>query len=487
MARRLAEKIKIVVGGSLLGDVFLFLTKVLFVRLASLAVYGLYRQVLLVVNLAASVFQGGLPRSVYYFFPTLKGAKRQKFVTQSLGLLFASGIPVWLGLYFFSGIIANGYFHQPELGPYIRIIAWRVPFFFTYALFNPLLISSGREELASGIFIVESMVSNLGVVLVYFYTRRLDMTLWYLVAIGVIQFSFMVYYCLSRGLLGGLQIDRELIKQQMGHALPLTFSKLARTWAGNIDRLLISFFLSAGQFAIYSIGASSLPFVNSITHTVNRVLMPRYVALLQQGQLDGFRCLWHKAIGKIARVIFPVFVFLFIIAEPLVRGLYSARYVPSINIFRIYLLSLPLYFTGYEVVLRAVNRTGIILKYTLFFIVVNLLVSLLLFKLLGMPGPALGTVICNYGISGFYLLSVCRVTGLSLRQALPYRELVQVFGVAILSGVLLLPVLSLQLGDAWRVIAGAFWFGLCYIVCGHLSGVTALREVCDLVRMKSEG
>lgn len=484
MARRLADKIKLVVGSSLLGDVFLFLTKVLFVRLASLVVYGLYRQVLLVLSLAVSIFQGGLPKSVYYFFPTLKGTKRRKFVTQSLGLLFASGMLVWLGLYFFSGIIAKGYFHQPELGSYIRIIAWWAPFFLAYALFNPLLISSGKEELASGISITESMISNLGVVLIYFFTRRLDMTLWYLVAVGIVRFSFMMYYFWSRGLLGGLQIDRKLIKQQMGHALPLTFSKLARTWASNMDRLLISFFLSAGQFAIYSIGASSLPFVNSVTHTVNRVLMPRYVALLQQGQLDGFRCLWHKAIGKTARVIFPVFVFLFIMAGPLIRGLYSARYVSSVNIFRIYLLSIPLYFTGYEVVLRAVNRTGVILRYTLLFVVANLLISLLLFKLLGMPGPALGTVICNYGLSGFYLLSVCRVTGLSLRQALPYRELAQVFGVALFSGVLLLPVLSLQPGDVWQVITGAFWFGLCYIACGHMSGVTPWSEVCDLVHIR---
>jgi O-antigen/teichoic acid export membrane protein len=487
MQRRLTDKIKLVLGGNLIESAVLFLSKVVFVRLASLAVYGLYRQVLLVVEMSTCLFQGGIPKSIFYFFPSQAGKRRAEFVTQSLGLMFASGIIIWLGLYLFSGVIATSYFHQPELGRYLSIIAWWVPCFLSYSIFIPLLLSSGREEFSSGVSLAGSLARNLGVVIVYILTGRLDMALWYLVLLGAAQCVYMITYCFRRGLLHKPSLNRELIRQQLRHAIPLSLSKLTGNWAKNLDRLLISFFLPADQFAIYSIGATGLPFINSITYSMNNVLLPRYVTLLTEGRLAEFRRLWHKATIGVARIIFPLFVFLFVMADLLIRWLYSARYGASVGIFRIYLLSLPLYFTGYGVVLRAVDRTDLILKYTLFFVSANLVISLILFKCLGMAGPALSTVACNYGIVVGYVLTICRTTGLSLRELFPYRELGRLFVLALICGIFLMPVLRLQVSDFWLLAIGTAWFGGCYLVCGHLSGIMRLSEVRALVSIRSQG
>lgn len=487
MARRLADKVKMVVGSSLISNGLSFVTKVLLVRLLSLTTYGLYRQVLLVVEMLTSFFKGGLPRSVYYFFPTLKEGKRQGFVTQTISLLLGSGIITCLGLYFFSNWLAEDYFHQPELSEYLKIIAWWLPSLLVYSMFGPLLISDGKEELVSTVVLAGAIARNAGVLAAFLLTERLDVALWFLVVLGAAEGIFMLYYSWSRKLFGPIKLNWGLLKEQMKFSLPLSLSKQAGIWAKNLDKLLVSFFITTEQFAVYSVGAASLPFINSITYTTNNVLSPRYVTLLHNGNKEGFLCLWHKAIGRICRVIFPIFVFLFVMTGPFVNYLYSSRYASSAGIFRIYLLSLPLAFTNYDVILRAINRTGLILKYTLIHISANLIISVLLFKCLGMIGPALGTVICNYIITGVYILSICRVTGISFQAVLPYRELGRVFLMSIMCGGLLALTNALQIGDFWRLAIGAPWFAICYIVCGHLSGITSLGEVYDLVHVRSYG
>jgi len=63
--------------------------------------------------------------------------------------------------------------------------------------------------------------------------------------------------------------------------------------------------------------------------------------------------------------------------------------------------------------------TKVILKYTLVFVISNLLCSMLLIKWLGTVGPALSTVLCDYVTIGLYILTIRRATGLSWRRSCP--------------------------------------------------------------------
>ena len=90
-------------------------------------------------------------------------------------------------------------------------------------------------------------------------------------------------------------------------------------------------------------------------------------------------------------------------APQIMTVLYSEKYLPGTNVFRIYSLVLLFRTTYYGMVLNALGKTRTILRASIATMVSNLVLDYVLYKLLGLMGPAIATLL-SVGIMNMYQL-----------------------------------------------------------------------------------
>ena len=141
------------------------------------------------------------------------------------------------------------------------------------------------------------------------------------------------------------------------------------------------------------------------------------------GDVAGMVALWRRAVRRTSLVLFPTFVFFMLTAPAAVRLLFGASYAESTVMFRIYLFLVPLRVATYGLITQAIGRTGINLIGSVFFLASNAVLVLALVGPLGLPGPAVATVVATAGLAGYYLVRLRKVLKVTIRALLPWRTL----------------------------------------------------------------
>jgi O-antigen/teichoic acid export membrane protein len=173
--------------------------------------------------------------------------------------------------------------------------------------------------------------------------------------------------------------------------------------------------------------------------------------------------LWRQAARKVAQLFFPLFVFCFIFAEPIITLLFTSQYTGGVEIFRIYLCLLPLRIVSYKTILIAVGETKPILTATTFSFAASVVLGIALERALGFSGPALGYVFGELIGMGYMLWCSKRVLQVSWLDFIPFRELAQPLGSAALVGIVILPLQYAGMERPGLVIAYAAVYFAAYV------------------------
>jgi len=151
--------------------------------------------------------------------------------------------------------------------------------------------------------------------------------------------------------------------------------------------------------------------------------------------------------------------------------LFTQRYSQSVNVFRIYLLLVPLSMFVVSLVPQVFGRTRIGLHVLIVASALNVALTLALFHVAGFYGPALAMVAAQYAQTGIYFVVALRLVGAAPARLLPLFDLLRVLTVAAASAAAArlsgapfqVPVLDLAL-------AGAA-FSAAFLVLGMLTRV----------------
>jgi O-antigen/teichoic acid export membrane protein len=188
------------------------------------------------------------------------------------------------------------------------------------------------------------------------------------------------------------------------------------------------------QFAVYALGAVEVPIAVVVQQAVNNVLVPALSKLYVEGDLVGVAQLWHAAIRKTSLIMLPLFAFLMVMADSVIRVLYGSNFAGSISIFRAYLFLVPLRVATYGLITQAIGRTGINLSAALVLVATNGMLAVALVFPLGTLGPAIATPLATALTAAYYLVRLRGIVSLPLGRLLPWRllsaNLVVSFGAA---------------------------------------------------------
>lgn len=405
---------------------------IILVRLLSKEFYGTYRQIWLVYGSFSSIFLLGLPRSIFFFYPTLETHDRQKFMQQTILFLFLIGaisaIIIFIAAPYFSEYFNNKLIIQP-----LKIFSGYILFSIANSYFVNYLIAKRAFRFSSLVEVINSVLMFVSVIIPIAFGLSLNVAFTVLAGISFVIFLLYFSYSLKEIGLISFRVDSKLLLEQIKYSLPLGLSAVMAIWAKQIDKYVISISYQPDFFAIYAIGALEIPVFAILNMSVNNVLRIEIAKHYKNKNIHKILILWHDSIRKQAIVYIPFFVLLFLLSDELIAVLYTIAYLKSAVIFRIYLIFIPIRSATYSIILTSSGKTRTFMNGQIINLCSNLILSIILVKAIGWTGPALATIITLLGVSFYYLISSKKLLAVKLADIFPWKILIKIFIISILS------------------------------------------------------
>lgn len=402
------------------------------VRYLSKMSYGIYLQIMFLMNTTLMIMEFGMPKSIYYFIPRV--INKRKFVFHTLMMLNAVGmlglLIFWLGRNKISIILNNNeiVYALWFLGIYIFFSTNRI-------IFASVLLSNNRGKNLVVIRAIMSILQFFVVGMPMILSLGLKGVLWGLFIYHFIQYMVTGFVSLkvAEGTLSELR-KSECFIEQLRFMVPLGLISLLSIFTASIDRFIITILLGIDNFAIYDRGAIKIPLIGTLSITVGAVILPKIVEYYKTGQINKLLNIWHSSIEKVALVVFPCFVFLLFFAKEVITLLYTEKFEASIIIFRIYLFCLLPTIAVYGNIFNAANKNKQFLIITIFVACIQAPLCVVMVKIFGNSGPALGTVIVYVILFMITIKSIKKILKVKMKNVFPWIFLLKILSIAIISG-----------------------------------------------------
>ncbi len=455
-------------AGKAVQQIGIFALSVVFARYFTKEEYGNYLHVQLIVNIATWAFVLGIPHSVYYFLPNTR--EKRKYVLETFCVILGIALITSLGLAVSNDLLAS-LLSNPNLPKYILFISLIAFFQIPATIFEPMMISANRV----GTFVKVDFFFNLGFFFVVFIPIHFDKDLIYifecLVAFYAVQFTFMALTLFRLAMQLKNSHDPKdgssfTLAQQFRYALPIGASQGMFELGGYNDKIIISNYFTPAQYAEYTRGTMPIPFVNVVQNALDNLLMRQFIALFNANNVKGMLDLWHNAIKMMALFLYPVMVFFVLVGPLLIPALFSAEYQESAIIFQIYTCVLVFRVSTYNVIVRVIGKTGILIWITLFTVVSNIVVTISLVELFGMEGAPMSSVITAGLLAGAYIVAIRYYLNLTAATVFPWGALARILFHASISAVpsWFLMQLHIDTSKSWETWALMGGMGMVYLI-----------------------
>lgn len=483
---RLAAGAGLVSQARLVGGALNMLIIVLLTRLLSKEDFAAVALVYLVQETLNAFGPLGLDSALSFFVPKLGPRVSRALGVYTGAVLTALAVPYALVLFFGGPAIAE----VVDIPGIETPLAW---------LALAVLCDFPGQTLPQYFIATERYIGAFWVTLVFYLSRFCSLVIpaWLgadvatLIAlfagVAVLRAAmYLVYFAfIAKGPLRGPEVRGQWrLRDLFEYGLPLSLSLIVGKLNVQLDKYLIAAIAAAEVFAIYSVGATELPLVPGIAYSVTGALVPALVIAHRDGAGSDFVRLWHGSMVKVAAIMMPVFVALFVLAEPTVRLLFSKDYDAAAVPFRVYLCLMPLRLCAYGAVVRALGRTRPVLTASIAALLANAVLNYPFYLAFGLPGPALASIVAQVVAIGLLLQVIRRQLDLSWVHVFPYAAVLRALVVAAVAAVPLLLVDHWVTGDGARIAAGFGVYVPTYVVLGRLGGLLSaadLRYVVDFL------
>lgn len=459
----LSRQVVTLIYGRALAFTISLVIPVALTRLLVETEYGTYQELVLVFATLQVLLLLGLPRSLSYYFPRMEERERPLLIRQTLGLLALMALVAVL-LFGSGQVLLDRYQPDHHLQPYLGLLGLYTGLMLLVAPLQNLLVVEGSVKGAAWSMIGFGMVD----VVVLPFSAYLMPTVWgilYGITIAAsIKAVVSLAYLVPRYLVGAGTASRSwFVNMQLAYSIPVGLAGMVSIINVNIDKYLVSFFFSTGDFAVYYIGSLWAMVFGWIALSTGQVVIPQLSLAHKRGALVDMGSLRASMARRMVLIFFPLAALLAVVARPLIEGLFTSSYSEAVPIFMIYLLVLPTRPFGYGEVLMASGQTGFLFRVVASMALINVCLSYVLLKWLGLIGLPWATVGVTWLATGLILERSNRTLKIELRQAYPWRYILLTLMVSALAA---LPPLGLLLIgiEGWVLLfGGSALFAVCFL------------------------
>jgi O-antigen/teichoic acid export membrane protein len=392
--------------------VFGFALPLLLVRRLSQNDFGLYKQAFLVIGTISGILPLGFATSAFYFLPR----EREKGGSIVLNILLfnciVGGLAVALFLIAPQSLVLI--VNSQSLVPYAGYIGVLILLLILGSFLEVASIAHGEPRLATAFIVSAQVMKTALLVCAAIFFGSIQALLAATVIWGVLQMITLLCYLRSRFGSFWSEFDWPTMRRQLGYGLPFGFSALLYIVLTDLHNYFVSYRFGPAQFALYSIGCFSLPFVGIIGESVGPVLISRVSELEKQAKTREIVAIIAAGMRKLAAIYFPLYALLLVVGKEFISFLFTNQYLASWPIFAINLTTLPFLIVLADPIIRShAEHRFFLLKIRLVTIVVlvmGLWLGTKYFGLVGAVSVMAGVNVVDRLIEGAKACHIVKVT-----------------------------------------------------------------------------
>ena len=380
----------------------LITTRILSTYLATFT-YGTYSQVLLIVSTTVSLTSFGLIDAInFYYCGTKDPKRRESYVATILTLQCCIGAFAGLMIVLLASPICK-YFGNKELQQYLVFAAILPLLQNGISLLQVLFVSVGKARQLAIRNLIISLAQLFCAVTAGMYLKRIGLILAVSVLLNSGQILFFLWSLKSSGCrIRFASCDFGLTKSILKYSMPMAVFTLVNAMNRDMDKYLISAMSDTETLAIYSNAAKVLPF-DILLISFMTVLLPHITRQIAEKQyaraVETYRAYLEISYISTALLAFAAFS----AAPQAIELLYSKKYLSGLPVFCIYIISDIFHFASITLILTASGKTKLLMRLGALGLGANLILNILLYRLLGITGPALATLLVSLGLGASIL------------------------------------------------------------------------------------
>ncbi|OGR89035.1 MAG: hypothetical protein A2992_04375 [Elusimicrobia bacterium RIFCSPLOWO2_01_FULL_59_12] len=406
----------------------LFLPLVL-VRILTPDQMGQYKIFFLYVMISPGLFLlSGLSNGLYHWVGKYPDTKPE--VRQSWTLLVVISLL----------LCAIGLILSPWIAPLIRIpladlrlFLMAMPFGLASEFLEDLLIARGKIWTGSFYSSGANVLRGVSLLAAAWWTRSIEWVILVFVAGALIRTLIGWLLLFKTGDIQPL-FSRDKSVKVLRYALPVSIAALAGVVLQNLDQLILSVRLSPEAFAFYAMGCLMIPPLFVFEISVNRVLIPRLSQAFAAKDKTHAAALFSESVSELFRFLLPATIGLMIFSDPIVRILFTERYMPAVPFMRVYALYYLCFALPYDSVARALGDGKWILRAALLFAPFSIGATWLAVGHWGAMGALIAFLATQFTIRLYSLDHQRRSFAVTYSKFLPFKDMGVQAGLAAAAG-----------------------------------------------------
>lgn len=430
--------------------------------------YGTYSQIMLMVSTVNTLTILGMIDGVNYFYCRERDEiQRERYISTIFALQCIVNVVVGSVLMILTEQICQ-YFDNPDVGK-LLIFAATLPLLINLlSMLQVLLVSVGKAKMLAIRNLIVSVLRLVVVLLVVTVAQNVAIVLMTTLVLDLLQLAFFgVILRRNNCPIRIGRVDLRLLGTILRYCAPMGVFTAVSALNRDCDKYLIALMTDTETLAVYTNASKVLPF-DIVMTSFCTVLVPAITRSVSRGDQPKARSL-YRAFLEIAYISTTILCCAALAASPqLMELLYSEKYTGGLVIFCIYILVDLLRFTNITMVLAAAGKTGTLMFISLGSLAANAVLNVLLYWLMGVPGPAVATLLTTLGM-GLLIVSLgAKELGTKIGCLFDGRFLPRF---AAENLVLTVVLHGLQ---AWLAGMGLHYFVVLVIICGLYGGVMLL-------------
>lgn len=404
------------------STLFALFTAIALTRLLDEDMYGAYRKLWLIYGVTAPVLLSTIISTLYYRRGKSGDQKAliwAGWILSVLGGLLCSlivwgGASGWAGLFHAEGY-ANGY----------RAFSLFVGLSLMSGIAEPIFILVGQKKR----LVAYSLVYNLlqaGTIVTFFYIGW--PLFWVALGMSIVPALRLGYILVVTFQSVGLPPSWSRISAELPAAVHYGWGLLLTSFIGmaivDVDKWVVSSYFESNRiYAIYSVGARKIPFLAILAASISSSLVEHYSGALSKGRFDGMLRAIRQSTDRMFLLMLPVVAVLFVFAKEIMVLVFE-KYAASAPVFQVYLATMATQLFFPQSFILAMGESKVEARFGFYELFLNILLSILLVRWMGLLGPAVATIIGTIAFIGFNL-NYCRKTyHLPVRRFLPSKRII---------------------------------------------------------------
>lgn len=474
--------------GSLFSFAFGIISSMILSRYFDKIEYGTYKQVLYVYNSLLSVFTLGLPKAYSYFLPRSPLSEAKSLIKKITNLFFLLGAALSLFLFFGSGYIAD-FLKNPLLEDSLKIFS-PVPFLMmpTMGLESILAVYRKTKYISLYIFITRLMMLLSVTLPVVAFNLNCNEALIGFVIGSVISFILALYLKNLPLRLESYSPTSCKFKEIFNFTYPLFIASIWGIFINSTDQFFISRYFGTEEFAIFSNGATELPFVGMIIGACSTVLTPLFAKQIHEGA--GFKekiyPVWNSSFIKSAMLIYPIVIYCFYDSDLIMKLMYGSVYEDSGIYFRIKLFTYFVKIISFYSIIVALGGTKFYAKVFMWSFISLVVLEYIFIYLIRSPYVvAMIHVLITILMCIIFLLYIAKKFNVSFYSLFPIKNILRIILSAILSIIILFLVNRMFLisdNEFYLFCFDFCLFSIVYLIISYFLGIKYMSILIPILK-----